>query len=199
GGARARRGGGSQRGGGGGGGPGAARSLHALCRRRRGPAPRDDPSRPRDQPASVGDRSRPHPRRGLRHPAIAGAGAVRERRPGGGLEGRLHQRDAAGELRSEPVLGFLLGSSAFHSGDDVPLSRFVSVGLEVEVGFVMSSDLSGPGVTASTALLAVAGAIPCFELIDFRLSGKPRGADVVADGVYANAMVLGGSLTPVQG
>src|SRR5215510_1135239 len=99
----------------------------------------------------------------------------------------------------EPVLGFLLGSGAFSSGDAVPLSRFVSVGLEVEVGFVMGADLSGPGVTASSALLAVAGAIPCFELIDFRLSGKPKGMDVVADGVYANAMVLGGPLTPVQG
>ena len=98
----------------------------------------------------------------------------------------------------EPVLGFLLGSGAFSSGDAVPLSRFVSVGLEVEVGFVMGADLAGPGVTASSALLAVAGAIPCFELIDFRLSGKPKGMDVVADGVYANAMVLGGPLTPVQ-
>jgi 2-keto-4-pentenoate hydratase len=99
----------------------------------------------------------------------------------------------------EPVLGFLLGSGTFRSGDAVPLSRFVSLGLEVEIGFVMGADLSGPGVTASSALLAVAGAIPCFELIDFRLSGKPCGADVVADGVYANAMVLGGPLTPVQG
>src|SRR5215471_1358151 len=99
----------------------------------------------------------------------------------------------------EPVLGFLLGSGAFSSGDAVPLSRFVSVGLEVEVGFVMGADLAGPGVTASSAMLAVAGAIPCFELIDFRLSGKPKGMDVVADGVYANAMVLGGPLTPVQG
>jgi 2-oxopent-4-enoate/cis-2-oxohex-4-enoate hydratase len=99
----------------------------------------------------------------------------------------------------EPVLGFLLGSGAFSSGDAVPLSRFVSLGLEVEMGFVMSSDLSGPGVTSSSALLAVAGAIPCFELIDFRVSGKPRGTDIVADGVYANAMVLGGPVTSVQG
>ena len=99
----------------------------------------------------------------------------------------------------EPVLGFLLGSGTFSSGDAVPLSRFVSLGLEVEVGFVVGTDLSGPGVTALSARLAVAGAIPCFELIDFRLSGKPRGADVVADDVYANAMVLGGPLTPVQG
>ena len=99
----------------------------------------------------------------------------------------------------EPVLGFLLSSGVFGNGDAVPLSRFVSIGLEVEMGFVMRADLAGPGVTASSALLAVEGAMPCFELIDFRLSGKPRSSDVVADGVYANAIVLGGPVTPVSG
>ena len=99
----------------------------------------------------------------------------------------------------EPALGFLLGSSVFASGDAVPVSRFVSVGLEVEMGLVMRSGLSGPGVTASSALLAVAGAMPCFELVDFRLSGKPRATDIVADNVYASAVVVGGPVTPVDG
>lgn len=100
---------------------------------------------------------------------------------------------------SEPVLGFLLASGVFGSGDAVPVSRFVSVGLEVEMAFVMKAALEGPGVTAASALLAVEGAVPSFELIDFRMSGKPRGTDFVADGVLANAIVLGGSLTSVSG
>ncbi len=33
----------------------------------------------------------------------------------------------------------------------------------------------------------------------FRMSGKPRGTDFVADGVLANAVVLGGPPTPVSG
>ena len=99
----------------------------------------------------------------------------------------------------EPVLGFLLGSGVFASGDSVPVSRFVSLGLEVEMAFVMKTDLSGPGVTPASAVLAVEGALPAFELIDFRLSGKPRGTDIVADDVYANAIVLGGPLTAVTG
>ena len=41
--------------------------------------------------------------------------------------------------------------------------------------------------------------MPSFELIEFRLSGTPRGIDVVADGVYTNAIVLGRPLTPVTG
>ncbi len=100
---------------------------------------------------------------------------------------------------SEPVLGFLLASGVFGSGDAVPASRFVSLGLEVEMAFVMKAALEGPGVTPASALLAVEGAVPSFELIDFRMSGKPRGTDFVADGVLANAIVLGGPLTPVSG
>jgi 2-keto-4-pentenoate hydratase len=100
---------------------------------------------------------------------------------------------------AEPVLGFLLGSGVYGSGDAVPLSRFVAIGVEVEVAFLLRSDLAGPGVTPASALLAVEGAMPSFELIDFRLSGAPRGTDVVADGVYTNAIVLGRPLTPVTG
>jgi 2-oxopent-4-enoate/cis-2-oxohex-4-enoate hydratase len=100
---------------------------------------------------------------------------------------------------TEPVLGFLLASGVFGSGDAVPLARFVAVGVEVEVAFLLKADLAGPGVTTASALLAVEGAMPSFELIDFRLSGTPRGVDVVADGVYNNAIVLGRPLTSVTG
>jgi 2-keto-4-pentenoate hydratase len=98
---------------------------------------------------------------------------------------------------SEPVLGFVLGSGVFSGGDSIPVDRFASLGVEVEVAFLLKRDLAGPGVTPVSALLAVEGAMPSFELIDFRCSGKPRGADVVADGVFANAIVLGRPLTPV--
>lgn len=100
---------------------------------------------------------------------------------------------------TEPVLGFLLASGVFGSGDAVPLSRFVAIGVEVEVAFLLKRDLAGPGVTSAAALLAVEGAMPSFELIDFRLGGTPRGTDVVADGVLTNAIVLGRPLTPVSG
>jgi 2-keto-4-pentenoate hydratase len=100
---------------------------------------------------------------------------------------------------TEPVLGFLLASGVFGSGDAVPLARFVAIGVEVEVAFLLRSDLAGPGVTPVSALLAVEGAMPSLELIDFRLSGTPRGTDVVADGVLTNAIVLGRPLTPMAG
>ena len=100
---------------------------------------------------------------------------------------------------TEPVLGFMLASGVFSSGDTVPLSRFVNLAVEVETAFRMKAALAGPGVTAATAAAAVEGALPAFELIDFRLSGSPRGSDVIADGVYTNAIVLGQPPTPLAG
>jgi len=98
-----------------------------------------------------------------------------------------------------PVAAFMLGSGVFSSGDAVPTSRFAGLGVEIEVAFLLRADLAGPGVTPASALLAVEGAMPAFELIDVRYAGKPRGVDLVADGVYANAIVLGRPLTPVGG
>ena len=100
---------------------------------------------------------------------------------------------------SEPVMGFLLGSGVASSGDAIPMARFVGPAVEVELAFLMKSPLAGPGVSAASALLAVEGAMPSFELVDFRHSGKPRGADVIADGVYTNGIVLGRPLSPVAG
>jgi 2-keto-4-pentenoate hydratase len=100
---------------------------------------------------------------------------------------------------SEPVCAFLLASGVLTSGAAIAASRFVRPGVEAEVAFVMKHDLAGPGVTAARALLAVEGALAALELIDFRHSGKAVGTDVIADGVYAKAIVLGGALTPVTG
>jgi 2-keto-4-pentenoate hydratase len=100
---------------------------------------------------------------------------------------------------SEPVCAFLLAGGVLTSGATIAVSQFVKPGVEAEVAFVMKHDLAGPGVTAARALLAVEGVLPALELIDFRHSGKALGTDVIADGVYAKAIVLGGALTPVTG
>lgn len=98
-----------------------------------------------------------------------------------------------------PVCGFLLASGMFATGADVPVARFASLVVEVEIAFVLKRDLAGPGVSAALAATAVEGAVPALELVDARFTGKPTAADVVADGVFANAIVLGQPLTPVAG
>jgi 2-keto-4-pentenoate hydratase len=97
----------------------------------------------------------------------------------------------------EPVCGFLLGDGVLSSGAEVPAAQFSALVVEAEVAFLMRTDLAGPGVTGPRALQAVEGALPALELVDFRMSGKPTAADVVADGVFAKAIVLGTMLTPV--
>jgi len=98
----------------------------------------------------------------------------------------------------EPVSGFLLGSGVYPNRAEVPVARFVQLVVEAEIALLLKGDLAGPGITPLTALGAVEGAVPALELVDFRYSGKPTGTDLVADGVYANAIVLGASLTDVR-
>ncbi len=98
----------------------------------------------------------------------------------------------------EPTAGFLL-SEQYPSGSDISLSRFASLGVEVEIAFRIRSELAGPGVTSDTALNAVEGAMPALELPDFLFSGKPRAADFIADSVHARAIALGSAFTSVHG
>ena len=100
---------------------------------------------------------------------------------------------------TEPVCAFLLASGVFPSGADVPFARFVSVVVEAEIAFVLREDLAGPGVTAARAATAVQGALPALELVDFRYGGKASGTDIIAEGVYANGLVLGNAITPITG
>jgi 2-oxopent-4-enoate/cis-2-oxohex-4-enoate hydratase len=98
----------------------------------------------------------------------------------------------------EPACGFLLPGQ-YASGAAVSVSGFASLAVEAEVAFRMRTKLVGPGVTAATALLAVEGAMAALELPDFMFSGKPRVTDFIANSVIAKAIVLGGTLMPLQG
>lgn len=99
----------------------------------------------------------------------------------------------------EPVCGFLLASGVFTTGDEVPVARFANLAVEAEVAFVMGENLAGPGVTPARALLAVQGALPALELVDFRYGGSPAvSTDVIADDAHASAIVLGNALTAVR-
>ena len=99
----------------------------------------------------------------------------------------------------EPGCAFLLASGVLASGAEVPFARFTNLAVEAEVALVMRHDLAGPGITAARAATAVDGALPALELVDFRYSGKATGTDVIAEGVYAVAIVLGGTMTTIKG
>ena len=97
----------------------------------------------------------------------------------------------------QPACAFLLGSGVYATGAEVPTGDFIGLAVEAEVAMVMGRALAGPGVTPPQALLAVEGAVPALELIDFRYAGQPTAVDAVADGVFARAIVLGAPMTDV--
>src|SRR3989442_294672 len=64
--------------------------------------------------------------------------------------------------------GPVIRGGVLPSGSEVPVARFASLGVEAEIAFLMKQDLAGPGVAPPRAMLAVEGALPALELVDFR-------------------------------
>jgi 2-keto-4-pentenoate hydratase len=123
--------------------------------------------------------------------------AARGERVVGWKAGLTNKAAQAAFQVDEPVCAFLLASGVFANRAEVPFARFATLVVEAEIAFVMKQDLAGPGVTPARARLAVEGALPALELVDFRFGGKPLGTDLIADGVYASAIVLGAPMTDV--
>lgn len=99
----------------------------------------------------------------------------------------------------EPDFGVLLDGMFLSEGDDIPLELFVQPRVMATIGFVLATDLAGPGVTIADALTAVAGVMPAIEIVDSRIaSWQVEVADTVADNASAGKVVLGGRITPVS-
>jgi 2-keto-4-pentenoate hydratase len=95
----------------------------------------------------------------------------------------------------EPDYGVILDDMLVEDGDAVQLSRLVQPRIEAELAFVMERDLAGPGVTAATALTAIAGVLPAVEIVDSRVADwRITLVDTVADNASSGLLVLGGAL-----
>jgi len=87
----------------------------------------------------------------------------------------------------------------FESGSDIPYQRFIAPRVEVELAFVLSRALRGPGVTLFGVMQATDYVIPALEIIDARIeqfdreSNAPRKVfDTIADFAANAGVVLGG-------
>jgi 2-keto-4-pentenoate hydratase len=165
------------------------RLIEAFLRARREPGPHPPPSA-QGRRLEVSEAYRLQDR--LREALLARG----ERLAGwkAGFTSRAAQQ--ANEL-AEPGSAFLLASGVLASRAEVPFARFSAPAVEAEVAFVMRHELAGPGVTAARAATAVEGALAALELVDARYSGVTTGTDLIAEGIYASAVVLGGALTPI--
>ncbi|MEM9532376.1 MAG: fumarylacetoacetate hydrolase family protein [Pseudomonadota bacterium] len=93
----------------------------------------------------------------------------------------------------QPDFGYLTDAMAYSSGADIPVSStMIQPKAEGEIAFILSHDLSGPGVTADDVLAATQAVCACFEIVDSRIRDwKITIADTVADNASSGALVLG--------
>src|SRR5471032_1300218 len=113
-----------------------------------------------------------------------------------GLTSRAMQR--ASQI-NEPDYAPLLDSMFIESGQDIPVDRFIAPRVEVELAFILSKPLKGPGITLFDVLDATAYVTPAVEIIDARIeqfdreTHAPRKVyDTISDFAANAGIVLGG-------
>ena len=100
---------------------------------------------------------------------------------------------------TEPDYAPLMDDMFFDTGSDIPHQRFIAPRVEVELAFVLSRGLRGPGVTLFEVMQATDYVVPALEIIDARIeqfdreSKAPRKVfDTIADFAANAGVVLGG-------
>ncbi|CAL9650365.1 2-keto-4-pentenoate hydratase [Streptomyces sp. enrichment culture] len=93
---------------------------------------------------------------------------------------------------NSPLTAWLTDAMVLPTGESAPLENLIHPRVEPEILFVLGRDLSGPGVTAPTALRAVDLVMGAAEIIDSRYADfRFTLADVVADNASSGAFVTG--------
>jgi 2-oxo-3-hexenedioate decarboxylase len=93
---------------------------------------------------------------------------------------------------ASPLTAWLTDAMVLPAGDPVPQDRLIHPRAEPEIVFVMRDRLAGPGVTAATALAAVAAVWAGIEIIDSRYRDFTFTLpDVVADNASSGFFVTG--------
>lgn len=95
---------------------------------------------------------------------------------------------------NQPDFGHLLSGMVLNEGEAVDTSKMIAPKAEAEVAFMLSRDLTGPGVTAADVLRATDCVMPCFEIVDSRIKDwKIKIQDTVADNASCGVFMLGGT------
>jgi len=113
-----------------------------------------------------------------------------------GLTSRAMQQ-AAGI--TEPDYGTLLDDMVFEQGGDVPIGRFITPKVEVELAFVLGKRIEGPGATMFDVLRATEYVIPSVEIIDSRTfpvdpetGARRKVQDPISDNAANAGIIVGG-------
>lgn len=100
---------------------------------------------------------------------------------------------------NEPDFGVLLDDMFYTDGAALPMERFIVPRVEVELAFVLGTDLKGPGVTLMDVLRATEYVVPALEIIDARFHQVDpqtkvtrKVLDTISDNAANAAIVTGG-------
>jgi 2-oxo-hept-3-ene-1,7-dioate hydratase len=93
---------------------------------------------------------------------------------------------------TEPDYGYLTDDMLYRDGAQIPAGRFMAPRLEVELAFVMSETLEGPGIQIYDVMRATEFVVPALEIIDYRTEVPRAITDTIADNAAAGGMIVGG-------
>lgn len=94
---------------------------------------------------------------------------------------------------TEPDYGVMFDDTVVDTGAVLEFDRFTNVRIEVELAFVLSAPLEGPGCTLFDVLRATEYVTPALEVLDAHIELEGRTiVDTISDNAAYGAMVLGG-------
>ncbi|MGE3849426.1 MAG: 2-oxopent-4-enoate hydratase [Gammaproteobacteria bacterium] len=93
----------------------------------------------------------------------------------------------------QPDFGYLTDRMMYATGAEVPASQtLIAPRAEGEIAFVLKRDLRGPGVTNADVIRATEFVMPCFEIVDSRITDwKIKIQDTIADNASCGVVVMG--------
>ncbi|GAA4102452.1 fumarylacetoacetate hydrolase family protein [Zhongshania borealis] len=93
----------------------------------------------------------------------------------------------------QPDFGFLTSAMALPNGTEIDIENvLVQPQVEAEIAFQLKSDLQGPGVSEQDVLAATEYIIPCFEIVDSRITNwHIKIQDTIADNASCGFYALG--------
>ncbi|VVD96281.1 2-oxopent-4-enoate hydratase [Pandoraea terrae] len=92
----------------------------------------------------------------------------------------------------QPDFGQLTSGMVYQEGDTIDLDTLIQPKAEAELAFVLKDDLQGPGITAMDVIRATDYVVPCFEIVDSRITDWTiKIQDTIADNASCGVYVLG--------
>ncbi|AWB90362.1 2-keto-4-pentenoate hydratase [Salinibacterium hongtaonis] len=100
----------------------------------------------------------------------------------------------------QPDFGHLFDDMLLDASAPVSLAGFIAPRIEPEISFVLSKDVTGPGLTIEELADAVDHAVISLEIIDSRIADwKITLADTIADNASSGAVLVGEGTAQLDG